>query len=103
MSNPIQEAIELTGWTEDVVAYLYDEFTEQGDDDEDFFEYLADQIGTGAFVIAASGGMGIEACLEAYAQGGAALLDPDFDVDDAVDAVNLADLPEEDTELFDEK
>lgn len=101
MSNPIREAVRLTGWTDCVVSYLYDEFVNECEDDEDFLEYLADQIGTAAFVIAASGGAPIEVCLEAYAQGGASILDEDFDIDEAITAVHLAELPDDDTELFD--
>ena len=103
MSNPIQDAVRRTGWTKCVVAYLYEEFTQEFDDeaDADFFDYLADQVGSAAFVIAASGGAPIEVCLEAYAQGGASILDEDFDIDEAITAVHLAELPDDDTELFD--
>lgn len=105
MSNPIQDAVRRTGWPECVVAYLYEEFIDEAEETpefhDDFFESLADQVGTAAFVIAASGGAPVEACLEAYAQGGAALLDEDFDIDEAITAINLAELPDDDTEIFD--
>ena len=106
MSNPIQDAVRRTGWTECVVAHLYLEFVVETEDTavdahDDFFEFLADQVGTAAFVIAASGGAPVEACLEAYAQGGASILDEDFDIDEAITAVHLAELPDDDTELFD--
>lgn len=104
MSNPIQEAVRRTGWTECVIGYLYEEFTQEFDDeaDADFFDYLADQVGSAAFVIAASGGCPIEACLEAYAQGGASVLDEGFDVENAIEAINLAELPDE-VDLYDER
>jgi hypothetical protein len=102
MSNPIQDAVRRTGWTECVVAYLYEEFTEESEQGEDFLEYLADHVGTAAFVIAASGGAPVEACLEAYAQGGASVLDDDFDINDAIQAIHLAELPDDDTALYDE-
>lgn len=103
MSNPIQDAVRRTGWAECAVAYLYEEFTQEFADeaDADFFEFLADQVGTAAFVIAASGGYPIAACLEAYAQGRASVLDDDFDVEEAIDTIDLAELPDDDTELFD--
>ena len=104
MSNPIQDAVRRTGWSECVVAYIYEEFTNELADDPqaDFFEYLADQVGTAAFMIAASGGAPVEACLEAYAQGGACVLDDDFDIDDAMEAIHLAEIPDDDTQIFDE-
>lgn len=103
MSNPIQDAVRRTGWTECVVAYLYEEFTAEFADADffDFFDFLADQVGTAAFVIAASGGAPVEVCLEAYEQGSASILDEDFDIDEAITAVRLAELPDDDTELFD--
>jgi hypothetical protein len=97
MSNPIQEGTSLTGWSEDVVAYVYDEFCETTDD-EDFLEYLADQVATGAFVVAASSGMSVEMCLEAYDQGRACVLDKEFDLDDAIDAITLAGVPDDEEE-----
>ena len=105
MSNPIQEAVQRTGWSECVIAYLYEEFTEEFADevDADFFEYLADQVGTAAFVIAACGGFPVEGCLEAYAQGGSSVLDEDFDVSDAIESINLAEIPDDDTGIYDEK
>lgn len=105
MPNPIQDAVRRTGWAECVVAYLYEEFADETEDvaeaHDDFFEFLADQIGTAAFVIAASNGAPVEVCLEAYAQGSASILDEDFDIDEALTTVRLAWLPDDDTELFD--
>lgn len=90
MSNPIAQANRVTGFHPSVVAYLYEEFLEDGQDNEDFLEYLADQVGIAAFIIAASAGMAIEGCLEAYAQGGESVLDPDFDPEVAADMVAIA-------------
>ena len=93
MSTPIQLGIDRTGWPEDVVSFLYDEFCEL--EGEDFLDYLADQTAQAAFVIAASEGLSLEMCLEAASQGYACVVDDDFDVDDAIDAINLADLPDD--------
>jgi hypothetical protein len=102
MSNPIQQGTKLTGWSEDVVSYLYEEFCDI-EEGEDFIEYLADQTGIAAFVIAASEGMPVTMCLEAYDQGRSCVLDEDFDVDAAIDAINLAELPDDDCALFDDE
>jgi hypothetical protein len=102
MSNPIQDGTRITGWAEGVVSYLYKEFVDTVGSGEDFFEYLADHVGTAAFVIAASGGAPIDPCLEAYNQGAASVLDDDFDIDEAIEAVHLAELPDDDTAFFDE-
>jgi hypothetical protein len=102
MSNPIQQGIDRTGWSEDVISYLYEEFCDL-EEGEDFLEYLADQTATAAFVIAASEGMAVTMCLEAYDQGRSCVLDDDFDIDSAIDAINLADLPDDpldDTSVF---
>jgi hypothetical protein len=81
-----QEASRVTGWEPQVISYLYDEYTNEPSD-QDFFEYLADLVGNAAFVIAASQGIGIAACLEAYAHGVDSVLDEDFFVDEAIDQI----------------
>jgi hypothetical protein len=85
MSTPYDKAIEVTGWDPSVVSYLHDEFVE--DDGDDFLEYLGDQVATAAFVIAASNGLGISTCLEAYAHGFESVINEDFDVDAAIDNI----------------
>ena len=90
MSTPIDDAAKLTGFDKSVIAFLYDEFCES-DEEEDFFEYLAEYVGDAAFIIAASGGAGIDACLEAYSGGKASVLDPDFSIDEAIEAIHTAD------------
>lgn len=96
-TNPIDLAQIRTGWDPAVVAYLHDEFVETADDDdnEDFLDYIAEQVATAALVIAASEGLGVGACLEAYAHGLESVLDEDFSVDEAIDAISQADLPDE--------
>jgi hypothetical protein len=74
MSNLIRQAASITGFDETVIAYLYNEFTEEGQEGEDFFEYLADQVGLAAFVLAAAGGGDLDDCIEAYDEGVAVTL-----------------------------
>lgn len=95
-TNPIDLAQIRTGWDPAVVAYLHDEFVETADDDDDdFLDYIAEQVATAALVIAASEGLGVGACLEAYTLGLESVLDEDFSVDEAIDAISQADLPDE--------
>jgi hypothetical protein len=97
MSNPIDYAQHITGWDPSVISYLHDEFIET-EDGGDFAEYLAEQVATAAFVIGASNGLGVSACLEAYAHGLESVLNEEFDVNEAIDAINLAEsdyLPDE--------
>ena len=100
MANPIELGTQLTGWYEDVVAFLYDEFCEQ--DGDDFREFLADHTAQAAFVIAASEGLSLEMCLEAAAQGRACVLEDDFDLDEAVEAIKLAEVPDDDASFHDD-
>jgi hypothetical protein len=74
----IKEAVERTGFSPDVIEYLYDEFIEETND-EDFFEYLADQVGGAAFIIAASDEAPIGTCLAAYDAGFRSVVDETFD------------------------
>ena len=74
----IKEAVERTGFSPDVIEYLYDEFIEETND-EDFFEYLADQVGSAAFIIAASDEAPIGTCLAAYDAGFRSVVDETFD------------------------
>jgi hypothetical protein len=74
----IKEAVERTGFSPDVIEYLYDEFIEETND-EDFFEYLADQVGGAAFIIAASDEASIGNCLAAYDAGFRSVVDETFD------------------------
>jgi hypothetical protein len=95
-TNPIDLAQVRTGWDPSVIAYLHDEFVETADDDDDdFLDYIAEQVATAALVIAASEGLGVGGCLEAYALGLESVLDEDFSVDEAMEAINQADFPEE--------
>lgn len=74
----IKEAVERTGFSPDVIEYLYDEFIEETND-EDFFEYLADQVGGASFIIAASNEAPIGNCLAAYDAGFRSVVDETFD------------------------
>lgn len=74
----IKEAVERTGFSPDVIEYLYDEFIEETND-EDFFEYLADQVGGAAFIITASNEASIGNCLAAYDAGFRSVVDETFD------------------------
>ena len=85
MSTPYDKAIEVTGWDPSVVAYLYDEFID--DEGSDFLEFLGDQVGAAAFVIAACNGLKVTTCLEAYAHGFESVINEDFDVDAAIDNI----------------
>jgi hypothetical protein len=93
MTDLHQKAAKLTGWEPAVVAYIHDEFieTEEG---EDFLEYVADLVGNAAFVIGASQGLGVTACLEAYAHGVSSVLEEDFSVDEAIDEIYEAAIAE---------
>jgi hypothetical protein len=93
MSTIIDQAIARTGWEPSVVSYLYDEFVE-GEESGDFLEYIADQVATAAFVVAAANGLGVGACLEAYAHGLECVVNDEFSVDEAIEAINFADLAE---------
>jgi hypothetical protein len=93
-TNPIDLAQVRTGWDPSVIAYLHDEFVETADN-EDFLDYIAEQVATAALVIAASEGLGVGGCLEAYAHGLESVLNEDFSVDEAIEAINQADLPDE--------
>jgi hypothetical protein len=86
LDDQFREASRVTGWEPQVISYLYDEYVNE-DAEDDFFEYLADLVGNAAFVIAASQGIGIAACLEAYAHGVDSVLDEDFFVDEAIDQI----------------
>jgi hypothetical protein len=92
MKTIIDDAINQTGWDPSVVSYLHDEFIEA--EEEDFMEYIADQVATAAFVVAAANGLGVGACLEAYAHGLESVLNDEFSVDEAIDAINFADFDE---------
>lgn len=76
----IKEAVERTGFSPDVIEYLYDEFIEETDD-ADFLEYLADQVGGAAFIIAASDEAPIGNCLAAYDAGFRSVVDDTFDAE----------------------
>ena len=89
MSTPIDDAVKLTGFDKSVISFLYDEFIEETGDN--FLNYLADYVGDAAFIIAASGGANIDACLEAYFGGKASVLDPDFSIDETIEAIHAAD------------
>jgi len=74
----IKEAVKRTGFSPDVIEYLYDEFVEETND-EDFFDYLADQVGSAAFIITASDEAHISTCLAAYDAGFRSVVDETFD------------------------
>jgi hypothetical protein len=93
-TNPIDLAQVRTGWDPSVIAYLHDEFVETTQE-ADFLEYVAEHVATAAFVIAGTEGLGVGGCLEAYAHGLESVLNDDFSVDEAIEAINLADLPDE--------
>jgi hypothetical protein len=86
LNDQFRESSRVTGWEPEVISYLYDEYVNE-DAEDDFFEYLADLVGNAAFVIAASQGIGLAACLEAYAHGVDSVLDKDFLVDEAIDQI----------------
>ena len=86
LNDQFRESSRVTGWEPEVISYLYDEYVNE-DAEDDFFEYLADLVGNAAFVIAASQGIGLAACLEAYAHGVDSVLDEDFLVDEAIDQI----------------
>ena len=86
LNDQFREASRVTGWEPEVISYLYDEYVNE-DAEDDFFEYLADLVGNAAFVIAASQGIGLAACLEAYAHGVDSVLDDGFSVDEAIDQI----------------
>jgi hypothetical protein len=93
MSTIIDQAIARTGWEPSVITYLHEEFTEN-EEGGDFLEYIADQVATAAFVVAAANGLGIGACLEAYAHGLECVVNDEFSIDEAIESINLADLAE---------
>jgi hypothetical protein len=94
MPAKLDQAIQITGWDPKVVDSLYAEYMEQEDDGENFLEFIANEVGNCAFIIAASNGMTLEQCLVAYEHGVASVLDEDFSVDDAIDQVYEASSPE---------
>lgn len=87
MPAELDRAIQITGWDPKVVDSLFAEFIEEELEGEDFLEFIANEVGNCAFIIAASNGMSLEQCLVAYEHGVASVLDEDFSVDDAIDQV----------------
>jgi hypothetical protein len=86
MFNPIDNAQRRSGWEPSVINYLYEEFVDN-QEPGDFLDYIADQVATAAFVIAASNGMGIVKSLEAYAHGLESVLNEEFSIDEAIDSI----------------
>lgn len=86
MSTAIDTAIRRTGWEPAAIHYIYDEFILESDE-PDFLEYVADYVGNAAFVIGASNGLPVEACVEAYHQGRESVIDEDFAIDEAIESI----------------
>ena len=89
MSTPLETAAKVTGWDPSVISYLYDEFIAAEDDN--FFDFLGEHVGVAAFVIAASNGLGIDVCLQAFDHGFESVVNEDFDVDAAIDSILFED------------
>lgn len=96
----LDEAIEKTGFKRSVIEFLWDEFIE--DPSEDFFEFLGELLGDASFVIAASKGLSINGCLEAYEVGYTLATEGYFeeDLEGLIDSIELNGLPstEDDSE-----
>jgi hypothetical protein len=97
----IDEAIEKTGFKKSVVEFLWDEFLEDSNS-KDFFEYLGEMLGDASFIIAASKGLSIQGCLEAYDIGYTLATEgySDDDLEDLIDSIEIKGLPstEDDSE-----
>jgi hypothetical protein len=86
MINAIDIAQRRSGWDPAVIKYLYEEFIDS-QESGDFLDYIADQVATAAFVIAASNGLGLGQSLEAYAHGLESVLNEEFSIDEALDSI----------------
>lgn len=98
----LDEAIEKTGFKRSVIEFLWDEFIEDPIEFEDFFEFLGELLGDASFVIAASKGLSINGCLEAYDVGYTLATEGYFeeDLEGLIDSIELNGLPntEDDSE-----
>ena len=97
-SPPIQilidELVELTGFKQSVIEFLYDEYLEE-QSEETFYEYLGKILGDGAFVIAAAKGFSINGCLAAYDYGYQTVTDGITfeDLESIIDEIEIEGLP----------